>query len=90
MGSPLENSTIYLEGLARGNNSIVIKPRVVVYPKGISRSPLSPVVPEEFAGDYKEACTVFADSEKASAALSRRILDFVSSIDGVLDFKALD
>ena len=46
VGSPLENSTIYLEGLARRNNSIVIKPRVMVYPKGISRSPLSPVVPE--------------------------------------------
>lgn len=46
----------------------------LAYPKGISRSPLSKKVPSEFADDYKEACLVFADSPKASAALSRRCL----------------
>jgi len=46
----------------------------LVYPKGISRSPLSDDVPSKFADDYKEACLVLADSAKASAALSRRCL----------------
>ncbi len=49
----------------------------MVWPKGMSRAPLSPEVPEEFAGDYKEACLVLADSPKASAALSRRCLQHV-------------
>ena len=46
----------------------------VVRPKGIARSPLPPDVPDEFAGDYLEACLVLSDSAKASAALSRRCL----------------
>ena len=46
----------------------------LVRPKGISRSPLPSDIPEQFAGDYKEACLVFNDSHKASAALSRRCL----------------
>lgn len=45
-----------------------------VYPKGISRSPLSSDIPPEYADDYKEACLVLPDSPKASAALSRRCL----------------
>ncbi len=46
----------------------------MVYPKGISRSPLSPEVTGSIAEDYNEACLVLADSPKASAALSRRCL----------------
>lgn len=46
----------------------------LVRPKGISRAPLSPNIPQEFTNDYKEACLVFSDSPKASAALSRRCL----------------
>jgi len=46
----------------------------LVYPKGVSRTPLSEVVPEQFTGDYLEACLVLSDSPKASAALSRRCL----------------
>ena len=46
----------------------------LIRPKAISRVPLPPEVPQEFAGDYKEACLVLADSPKASAALSRRCL----------------
>jgi hypothetical protein len=46
----------------------------LAYPKTISRTPLSSDVPGEFAKDYKEACSVIADSPKASAALSRRCL----------------
>jgi len=40
----------------------------------MSRAPLSDVVPEHFAVDYREAALVFDDSPKASAALSRRCL----------------
>lgn len=46
----------------------------LVYPKSISRTPLPPEVPPQFADDYKEACAVLGDSPKASAALSRRCL----------------
>jgi hypothetical protein len=73
-----------------------------VRPKTISRTPLPPEVPPEFANDYKEACLVFADSPKASAALSRRCLqnllkeksgtqkkDLADQIQEVLDSKTL-
>jgi hypothetical protein len=74
----------------------------IVYPKGISRAPLSTVVPEKYAQDYKEACLVLSDSAKASAALSRRCLqnllrdvqkvkpqDLSKEIQEVLDMKLL-
>lgn len=47
------------------------------YPRAVSRSPLSPDVPEQFAADYREACLTLADSPKASAALSRRCLQHI-------------
>ena len=47
------------------------------YPRAVSRAPLSPDVPEEFAVDYREACLTLADSPKASAALSRRCLQHI-------------
>jgi hypothetical protein len=80
------------------------KPDVVrlVHPKGYSRAPLSPDVPARFAAVYKEACSVLADSPKASAALSRHCLqdllretggvepgDLVDEIKEVLDKKTL-
>ena len=46
----------------------------MVYPKGFQRAPAPPQVPKDIADDYREACLVFADSQKASAALSRRCL----------------
>jgi hypothetical protein len=74
----------------------------LVHPKAISRSAIPPEVPAEFAADYREACLVLADSEKASAALSRRCLqhllrekvgvkksDLASEIQQVLDSKQL-
>ncbi len=48
-----------------------------IRPKATNRSPVPPEVTEEFASDYKEACQVFADSPKASAALSRRALQHI-------------
>lgn len=49
----------------------------LVRPKSVSRSPLPSEIPAEFTEDYKEACLVFADSPKASAALSRRCLQYL-------------
>jgi hypothetical protein len=48
-----------------------------IHPRRASRTPVSDDVPSEFATDYSEACMVFADSAKASAALSRRCLQNV-------------
>jgi len=74
----------------------------LVYPKGTSRSPIPSEVPPEFVTDYREACLVMPDSEKASAALSRRCLqyllrekagikkgDLANEIQQVLDSKQL-
>jgi Domain of unknown function (DUF4145) len=74
----------------------------LIYPKGTSRSPIPAEVPASFVMDYSEACLVLDDSEKASAALSRRCLqhllrekagvkkdDFAKEIQQVLDSKQL-
>ena len=63
---------VFLNCWAKGTN-VPISP-LLVYPRSISRAPLSKDVPEHFAGDYREACLVLTDSPKASAALSRRCL----------------
>jgi uncharacterized protein DUF4145 len=49
----------------------------LIRPKASGRPPVSPEVPNEYAEDYNEACLVLADSTKASAALSRRCLQFL-------------
>jgi len=59
---------LYLES-GKGQSQMLM-----VYPRGTSREPLSPHVPDEFTADYKEACLVLPYSPKASAALSRRCL----------------
>ncbi|MBI2471171.1 MAG: DUF4145 domain-containing protein [Planctomycetes bacterium] len=51
-----------------------VKGERLIYPRTPSRTPLPKEVPEEFAEVYKEACTVLADSPKASSAISRRCL----------------
>src|SRR5271157_2621639 len=70
-----------VEGVNRMSGDRVYTPIdgtfTLVYPKGISRSPIPPEVPPEFATDYREACLVLPDSEKASAALSRRCLQYL-------------
>ena len=57
-------------------NSSNYDPPIIVYPvfNKSSRPPCPIEVPPEIAEDYNEACIVFADSVKASAALSRRCL----------------
>ena len=74
----------------------------LIQPKTRSRIPLPAEVPAEFTDDYSEACVVLPDSEKASAALSRRCLqhllrekagikkdDLAKEIQQVLDSKQL-
>ncbi len=50
---------------------------VLIRPKTSKRSPVPPQVPSKFAEDYREACLVLDDSPKASAALSRRCLQYI-------------
>ncbi len=47
---------------------------ILFRPKTALRPPPSAEVPKQFSEDYVEACLVFPDSAKASAALSRRCL----------------
>ena len=54
----------------------------LAHPKFPRRSPVSKTVPISFREDYLEACNVLAISAKASAALSRRVLESVLSENG--------
>jgi len=49
----------------------------MVWPKAPSRAPLPKEVPDPYAKDYREAAAVLNDSANASAALSRRCLQFI-------------
>jgi hypothetical protein len=56
----------------------------LVHPNGVARTPLPTEVPSTFAQDYRDACSVLADSAKASAALSRRCLqNLIRECEGV-------
>lgn len=57
-----------------GSRGITPVQQFLVHPKGISRPPVPPEVPEDIAKDYKESCLVLPDSPNASAALARRCL----------------
>ena len=48
-----------------------------LYPRAVSREPVDPTVPQALATDYLEACNVLDISPKASAALSRRIMQHI-------------
>ncbi|MEK6284793.1 MAG: DUF4145 domain-containing protein [Acidobacteriota bacterium] len=61
--------------LQAGHNVRTLQIRI--YPKASTRSPVAPEVPEPLSSDYTEACLVMPDSEKASAALSRRCLQMI-------------
>src|SRR5260370_30169851 len=64
-------------GLAEGQQNAwlsLVNKSLMVWPKGISRSPVPNEAPTEIVEDYKEACLVLADSPRASAALRRRCL----------------
>lgn len=64
---------IRLDATQQGNVHLILNSRII-RPKATARKALPSDVPTDFASDYNEACLVLADSEKASAALSRRCL----------------
>ena len=89
-------------GSPQGQIVVAYVPLRLIHPRVISRAPTPPEVPVEFKTDYCEACLVLPDSEKASAALSRRCLqhllrekagvqknDLAKEIQQVLDSKQL-
>ncbi len=51
-----------------------ISSEVIVYPKNINHQKLAPEVPDEFSNEFDEAASVLDASPKASAAISRRLL----------------
>ena len=53
-----------------------------VYPHSPRRVPIGDAVPPAFKGDYEEACAVLSISPKASAALSRRVLQAILKDQG--------
>lgn len=68
----LEEKNVNMGGLSRR-----FYKETLAKPKNISRNPIPKEVPEKYANDYLEACTILIDSPKASAALSRRVLQLL-------------
>jgi len=48
----------------------------IIYPRGANR-PIEPEIPQKYASDFKEAVAVVKLSPKASAAISRRLLQSI-------------
>lgn len=61
----------------RGSHQLGYSSTKLIWPPSISRKPLPTGVPPHICEDYLEAAIVMPDSEKASAALSRRCLQSV-------------
>lgn len=68
---------IVIKLVKKNFNSIYWEFSQLIRPKSISRISLSPDIPKNFSVDYEEACLVLGDSAKASAALSRRCLQYL-------------
>ena len=66
------------------------EPRRLVQPRFPARSELGAGVPDELKLDYLEACAVLGISPKASAALSRRILQSVLQQQGYTKHRLVD
>jgi hypothetical protein len=87
--APALNWTIYHQRCPECHESIIRLERkttsagwgasdlnLMAYPRSRSR-PIAAEVPDPYRQDFSEACTVLADSPKASAALSRRCLQAI-------------
>jgi hypothetical protein len=70
---------VYLEANRQISQGVLSKttPRFMAYPQNTSSRPLPPEVPEPYRSDFQEAVAVLPLSAKASAALSRRLLQAV-------------
>ncbi len=71
---------IRFEGRVKHTNQLV--EAKVVYPTSATQVSVSPSVPEPMRSDYIEASNVLPISPKASAALSRRVLQAILSNNG--------
>ena len=69
----LEHGT-YAQGNGYSETVENVHTREILYPKACAREPLPAEVPEECRKDFVEAASVLAISPKASAAISRRLL----------------
>lgn len=65
--------SIFLKHTIRGRTGADKQTRFQVYPKALIR-PLPEEVPDGYKADFNEASLILSDSPKASAALSRRLL----------------
>ncbi len=65
-----------------GGWTFVCNDYMSVHPRSSRREPLGAGVPTEFQSDYQEACDVLSISAKASAALSRRVLQSILNQQG--------
>ncbi len=72
-----ERFNIFLENYSRSNGIEITNSNVLVYPRSTGRLPCPLEVPKEISIDYEEACKIINDSPKASAALSRRCLQYL-------------
>ncbi len=54
----------------------------LVWPRKVQRIPLGEEVPTLIKDDYREACAILSVSPKASAALSRRVLEAILEQQG--------
>jgi hypothetical protein len=72
-----KNDTIVLERRTWVSGQSHVISFFVVYPKATNRKSTPKEVPDDIKEDYEAACRVLADSEKASAALSRRCLQAI-------------
>ena len=63
-------------------NEYAIDNERLVFPSSAKRKPINEAVPEDMRNDYQEACEVLPVSAKASAALSRRILQHILQEQG--------
>jgi hypothetical protein len=88
-----QKSAVYLlSGIYGKDGKFTETSRELVFPQTTGRPPPSTQVPKALVDDYNKACSVLNKSPKASAALSRRILqtilrDFANVKKGTLQMK---
>ena len=82
MECPECGKTIIDVGLMDVEDPVIPYKRERAYPRLAARKPIKGDVPEAFKGDYLEACNVLSVSAKASAALSRRVLEAIMDDQG--------
>lgn len=75
---------------ANGTSLTAISKEEVIYPKIVLPKTLEPEIPEKYRNDYLEAYAVLPISPKASAAISRRLLQHLLREEHKITKKSLD